>query len=393
MKSSSVILPAALSLMLVGCGNVKEKGAPAAGRDAAKAAPAPAAAGKTETKAAETKAAETKAAEAKAPEAPKSPDDVIASVNGKKFLRKEMDAFVDAMLKHYGDRIPAGQRDGAREQFENRAAYSFIMKNVLLGEAKKCGIAVGEADRTNQLAKMEAAMKRQGKTADQFFKDSPLGEKAAREEFEEGLLIDKLIEKNVLDKVAVSDDEIKARIDEIKKENEEIAVRNKGIAADKEKARARIDAIKKRLEAGEDFGEIAKNESDCPSGKKNGDLGSFARGQMVKPFEDAAFSQPVGKVGGVVETQFGFHLIKVTAKTPAVAAKGDRPAEPEKVAASHILIKAPQALTPRAVPPEGEIRDSLKQAKSREAVRDYVEGLKKAAKIETLLPRVTEMLK
>lgn len=61
----------------------------------------------------------------------------------------------------------------------------------------------------------------------------------------------------------------------------------------------------------EDFGALAKRHSDCPSAPGGGDLGYFRKGDMVKAFEQAAFSRPVGQVGEPVETQFGFHLIKV----------------------------------------------------------------------------------
>ncbi len=73
-------------------------------------------------------------------------------------------------------------------------------------------------------------------------------------------------------------------------------------------------AMVKRLAAGEKFEDLAKRFSKCPSGQEGGDLGFFGKGMMVKEFEDAAFSLPVGQVSAPIKTEFGFHLIKVTAK-------------------------------------------------------------------------------
>lgn len=71
------------------------------------------------------------------------------------------------------------------------------------------------------------------------------------------------------------------------------------------------DLIKSKLNNGESFENLAKKYSKCPSGKEGGDLGYFRRGEMVKPFEDAAFNLPIGSVSSPVRTQFGWHLIKV----------------------------------------------------------------------------------
>jgi peptidyl-prolyl cis-trans isomerase C len=74
------------------------------------------------------------------------------------------------------------------------------------------------------------------------------------------------------------------------------------------------NGIVKRISDGEDFPAVAKRFSSCPSRKNGGDLGWFAKGQMVPEFEEAAFAAGQGTVIGPVKTQFGFHVIKVTGK-------------------------------------------------------------------------------
>ncbi len=66
----------------------------------------------------------------------------------------------------------------------------------------------------------------------------------------------------------------------------------------------------KKLEEGKSFESLAKEFSKCPSGRDGGSLGSFGKGQMVAPFETAAFALKVGEISGPVKTQFGYHLIK-----------------------------------------------------------------------------------
>jgi peptidyl-prolyl cis-trans isomerase C len=70
--------------------------------------------------------------------------------------------------------------------------------------------------------------------------------------------------------------------------------------------------VLKKLKEGSTFESLAKAFSKCPSGNEGGDLGEFGKGQMVAPFETAAFALQVGEVSGPVRTQFGYHIIKRT---------------------------------------------------------------------------------
>jgi hypothetical protein len=90
-----------------------------------------------------------------------------------------------------------------------------------------------------------------------------------------------------------------------------VAISPRDSATMKDTKRERAETIRKELLAGKDFAAVATSVSDCPSKAAGGDLGVFPRGKMVKEFEDAAFSQEVGKIGPVVITQFGFHIIQV----------------------------------------------------------------------------------
>ncbi|OGS41594.1 MAG: peptidylprolyl isomerase [Elusimicrobia bacterium RIFOXYD12_FULL_66_9] len=75
---------------------------------------------------------------------------------------------------------------------------------------------------------------------------------------------------------------------------------------------AECETLKKQIEGGADFADVAKKHSKCPSGARGGALGEFSPGQMVAEFDTVVFSAEVGKVHGPVKTQFGYHLIEIT---------------------------------------------------------------------------------
>lgn len=72
--------------------------------------------------------------------------------------------------------------------------------------------------------------------------------------------------------------------------------------------------LKKEIEQGADFAEVAKEHSSCPSSAQGGELGSFGPGMMVPEFDKVVFSAPVNTVQGPVQTQFGYHLLEVTSR-------------------------------------------------------------------------------
>jgi len=73
--------------------------------------------------------------------------------------------------------------------------------------------------------------------------------------------------------------------------------------------------FKEQIEAGADFGQMAREHSQCPSGKQGGDLGEFDQGRMVPEFDTVVFGGEIGKVHGPVKTQFGYHLLEIISRT------------------------------------------------------------------------------
>jgi peptidyl-prolyl cis-trans isomerase C len=77
---------------------------------------------------------------------------------------------------------------------------------------------------------------------------------------------------------------------------------------------AKCNELKAAIQGGADFAQVAKDNSTCPSSRDGGNLGTFCPGQMVREFDQVVFSAPVGEVQGPVKTQFGYHLVEVTAR-------------------------------------------------------------------------------
>lgn len=141
--------------------------------------------------------------------------------------------------------------------------------------------------------------------------------------------------------------------EEVKAAHILIKVAAEASPADTLLAYTKIADIKKRLDAGEDFGTLAISLSEDPSAKSNeGNLGYFTALQMVYPFESAAFSTPIGKISNPIRTRFGYHLIKVMDKRKALG----------EVEVSHILIRT------------GKDRESEKAKKLTFEIYDRLEG-------------------
>jgi parvulin-like peptidyl-prolyl isomerase len=176
------------------------------------------------------------------------------------------------------------------------------------------------------------------------------------------LLANKYFKDKMLPKIKATDQEIDAYI----AAHPEL---------DPSKARAKAEDVLKRARAGEDFSALAKEFSTDPGSKdKGGDLGWFGRGQMIKEFEDTAYALQPGQISDIVETKFGFHIIKLEERRTADGQDGK---PEEQVHARHILIKAggsDEASNPMAPPQSGrdQARTSVEEEKQKKALAEIV---------------------
>ncbi|MDY0091363.1 MAG: peptidylprolyl isomerase [Candidatus Vecturithrix sp.] len=238
---------------------------------------------------------------------------VVAKVNNEEVLQSDVDFVFDTFVlpqfqaQNPNQEFPAEQKT----QVQKNILDQLVLQHLLLQEAAKVGIAVTD-EVVNQRYEAFKAQR----------PDVP--EEQVKPFIKNELMIQQMIEQEIVSKITVSDEEMQQYYEEKKaqfKEPEQIQashilvqVAPDASQEDKDAAKAKIDAILVQLNEGKDFGELAKEHSDCPSKEQGGDLGFFARGMMVKSFEDVAFGLDEGGISDIVETQFGYHIIKLTGK-------------------------------------------------------------------------------
>jgi peptidyl-prolyl cis-trans isomerase C len=297
----------------------------------------------------------------------KPSDEKVAVVNGVVIARIQF----DKELKVHLERVSRQGRqttDDQMEELKKDVLEGLIEREVLYQESQKAGIKIADQKVDDQVA----AIKKRFPNEEEFKKalaGMGLTEEEVREQIQHGLAIRELIDQKVANKVVITDEETKAYYDanpqlfnqpeEVKASHILIKVEPTADDATKAAARKKVEDLQQKLKDGGDFAELAKENSEGPSNVRGGDLGYFKRGQMVKPFEDAAYSMKIDEVSGLVETRFGYHLIKVYDKKPE------------------------QTLAYADV--KDKIAQRLKQEKVEKDATRYVEDLKKGAKIEKSL--------
>jgi len=248
--------------------------------------------------------------------------EIVAKVNGEVISKADFEQAIGNAEQRAGGPVPPDQRDRVyRELLDQMIGY-----RLLIQESKARKIAIPDAD----LEARMIALKQQFPTEDAF-KQALAQQHVTLDQIKadarQDMVVSKLVADAIAAKVSVKPEDVQTFYKENPKSFQEsekvhashilITAPKDADAATKAKARAKAESILKDIKAGQDFATLAKQNSQDPGSAANGgDLGFFQQGQMVGPFNDVAFSLKPGSVSDVVETDFGYHIIKVIEKQP-----------------------------------------------------------------------------
>jgi peptidyl-prolyl cis-trans isomerase C len=246
---------------------------------------------------------------------------------------------------------------------------SLINQELLYQEGKKDGLEVSDSDVNEQISKIkegfptpeafEQLLKAQNLTVKRFttlVKHIMTMTNTIKTKVQP--LAKPVTDKDIQDYYEANKDKFSAP-EQVKVRHILIKVSPDATEQVKTDAKNKIQSILQEARNGADFSELAKKDSQCPSAQQGGDLGYFTRGQMVKPFEDAAFALQPGQISDVVETEFGYHIIYLDDKKPSKQMEFD------------------------------EVKDRIKEALTNEAIdkalADWLKPLKESASIKIML--------
>jgi peptidyl-prolyl cis-trans isomerase C len=298
-----------------------------------------------------------------------SADDVVATVEGEKITHGEIMQGVQMNLMQKSKRVPPQQLSQMYGQIYQNVTDTLVANILLTKAAAKSSLAINDAELDKEIALIEANAP-EGSSLKDALAENKIEYSEWKDDLRKQMLVRKLVDEKTASVEAASATEIATFYQEnadsfkipetVAASHILLAFTPEDTAATKAQKKKDLEKIRADILAGGDFAAIAAEKSDCPSKKQGGSLGKFARGQMVPEFEAAAFSQEIDKVGDVVETQFGYHLIKTT--------------------------KHEQAGVRSLADVKDQLQDYLTGKKKQEALLAYIEELKAKANIEFKKP-------
>ena len=290
----------------------------------------------------------------------------MIKVNGKEIPQDAVNFELQRLMRFHAEHgVPEDKIRAELPLLKKRAEQQAIGARLLFDEAARLEINVPDDEIDASVAEMKERAGGEERFATILTKQG-INSVEFRNRIKLGKRVDKLVEQAVAGIPEPSEDDILAHFeshkDEYTKEAQVCAQHilitpKEGVPDAKLEAIGKLNQIRARIATGADFAAEAAAHSDCPSGKQaGGSLGWFSRGMMVKEFDEAVFTMPVGGLSDIIETQFGFHIIY----------KSDEQ----------------ESGTPDFDEVHDKIRDFLIHARRGEALESYVDNLRDKATIE-----------
>ena len=303
---------------------------------------------------------------------------IAVTINGIDIPESEIDRIVQSELKRIAEKLaqyPPKYAEQYETQIREQAIEQTIRRHLLDEKVKEANLVITDEEVMSTIEKIASSQKEPLSLEEFKKKMAEYGQSFdnVKEEIRKGLSRNRFMEAQWAGKINVTEEDARKYYQENPKQFEtpeqirasHILIKpvftdpNVDPNADpneaKGKARAKTEDLLKQLKDGADFAELAKANSNCPSAPRGGDLGFFPRGETTPAFEKVAFEMEIGQISDIVETEYGYHIIKVTdhkeaSKTSFEQAKDD-------------IIK------------------QLTQKKQSEFADEYIESLKADAKI------------
>ncbi|MCG8404991.1 MAG: peptidylprolyl isomerase [Phycisphaerales bacterium] len=279
----------------------------------------------------------------KTPTPPPNANAVAVTVNGHEILESKIEEMLKIIIdsQSRGRPLPPAARAQMREQLKPRIVETLIDNRLLDEDAERSKLTVTDKEFVEEMEKsLQSYLLQSGISRKEFGEriqaeqgmplEAFISKRAALPEFRQSIRQQRLLEKKFPNDVKVSPDEVKTQYQQdlearytkpamVKASHILIGTGPSTTAEEKAEAKKKAETILSEVKKpGADFAALAGQHSSCSSKSNGGDLGFFPRkGAMVEPFAAAAFTLKTGQISDVVETQFGYHVIKVTEKKEA----------------------------------------------------------------------------
>ncbi len=249
---------------------------------------------------------------------------IVVSVNGENILGAEVQMAVNRLIPAsvYHGRVS----DEKMEQLRKTALDSLVEWQLLYQEGKRLGINVKKTEVKEVFNRNKGAFKKK-KDFDNALEKIGLTEDSYRKLIEKELISRKFVKQEVEDKIRLSEADLEdyynknkgkfASPDKIRLREILTAVSPAATAQEKEERRKKAEDLLKRIKAGEDFGDLAYNYSEDDFRVKGGDLGMSHKGRLLPELEEAASKLNTGETSGLIETIYGYHIIKLEGREEA----------------------------------------------------------------------------